>query len=241
MQRYRWIVMFMLVILVVSTAGCGTTWDAKNPKAWIPRVNPKTRKILDLPFKKIITTRALLPFSPLFDCLRKGNEPAQPVTAAVVESPVCETVVRFACSTVYDVELIVQAGDMEVHVNTVDPRPTIPLDVQSSTCILWRVTARSGGTAMIDRINFIDTGQDVTDTGKALNDPVIADQCYSTDRCVIFIGLKEGTYRYQAVVSHEGIAKVSEDPDIKVSCSDCGDIGLCSTGVTSLSSAGGGQ
>jgi hypothetical protein len=241
MQRYRWIV--FVLALVVSAAATGATknprsnWNPKQPDKWIPLVDPKTRIILDLPFTKIITPRALLD-SKLYECVRGANvrprqtpqpatQPAQPAATAAVagESPACKSVVRFACTTVHDVELKVYNGDPVVYVTPAEPAGIQPsLEVQAGSCIQFRVVTDDSSSALIQRIDFIDEPEEANATRKPRSIPPVGDQCFSVSRCVIFIGLVKAQVSYRAFVWHDRQAKVSADPDIHIACDDCGDL-----------------
>jgi len=192
-RRYRFavFVVFNAILLMHAPA------IAKPPKGWRPSVNPKTRRILNLPYP-VVTKNILM--TTFFGC-PIDKPPAEPI----------KNTGGFPCTAVYDVELRVDGNSNNVTVVGSD------LKVRQGTCIYWHVTATDGQQASIDTIDFINTPAEVT-PNKAQTPEDIGDYCRGAVSCVMYVSIPKGVYPYHALVRHNGVIKKA-DPDVDVSCS----------------------
>lgn len=177
----------------------------KIPATWQPRVDPRTRLILNLPFRKILTTRALL--GPWFDCVRKTNEESSTQQTNVA----CATGVRFSCTAVYDITFDYVGGSVTVSGDGY-------LSADTGSCIMFRVADPS--TQTIRLIDFIDGVEGTTE--KPAGPVAIGEHCKESVQCVVYLGLVEGSYNYAATIGTPAGDKIL-DPEIEVSCTGCGE------------------
>ena len=174
----------------------------------IELVDAKYRFIKELPFRTILTTRAIL--DRLFDCVRALNEARE-------NDVLCTTPARFSCTRVQHIALRVGGtGYTGVAVDQPDA-------VFTGACVYFQLQVEGGAsTAQIEEIRFFKPGESAG--GKPNNSTLdVGTHCQNSQECVLYVGLASGTMTYRVEVLHGTEIKFS-DPDLPVKCDDCGDL-----------------
>lgn len=238
MHRYR-IAVFVLLVLSVSFLRCASskkgpdrppfdrkTWVKQVPGNWVPKVDPKSLKILNLPFR-VVTPRGVFISSFLSNCFRLMNEAATAATATTAPAASCPA--ALVCAEVHEVQLGVHPTRSTVDVK-VDP--TRPFQIEAGSCISWSVLKEDPAdstTPTIAVIDFIDSAEEASGKGKTgVSFTTLGDHCFNVERCVMYFGLI-GNVTYTAIVNHGVYGPKKADPDVQVNCTGCGELtsGAC--------------